>query len=89
MKRILERIRKLSLHTHAAISFIAMLAGGIVGWSAVQLSDHVNFVVILSLIAMIGGIVWYFIFVRCPHCGHHLNPRAAIPNFCPECGKEL
>ena len=38
---------------------------------------------------MIGSIVWYFVFVRCPHCRHLFNPRAAIPNFCPECGKKL
>ena len=28
-------------------------------------------------------------FDRCPHCGEWFNPRAAEPDFCPKCGKNL
>ena len=89
MKQILERIRKQSLHTHTAISFVTGIVSAVIGWVSCQLSDDVNIVTILSLIAMIGSIIWHFVFVRCPYCGHHFNPRSAIPNFCPECGKKL
>ena len=89
MKQLLERIRKLSLRTHTVISFVSVIVSAVIGWVSCQFSDYVNIITILSLIAMIGSFVWYFVFVRCPHCGHLFNPRAAIPNFCPECGKKL
>ena len=89
MKNVFKHLRSLPVHTHKAISFISMIAGAVIGWISCQFSTDVNIVMILSLIAMIGSIVWHFVFVRCPHCDHHFNPRAAIPNFCPECGKKL
>ena len=89
MRNALERIRSLSVHIHKTISFISMLSGAVIGWISCQFSDDVNIVMILSFIAMIGGIIWHIVFVRCPYCGHHFNPRASISNFCPECGKKL
>lgn len=89
MKNALKRIRELSVHTHKKISFISMLAGAAVGWISCQFSEDINVVIILSFIAMIGGILWHIVFVRCPYCGHHFNPRASISNYCPDCGKPL
>ena len=89
MRNALDRIRSLPVHTHKAISFISMMAGAVIGWTSCQFSDDVNLVMILCFIAMIGGILWHIAFVRCPHCGHHFNPRAAISNYCPDCGKKL
>lgn len=89
MKQLLEHIRKLSVHAHSAISLVSGIVSAVIGWVSCQLSGDVNALMILCLIVMIGSIVWHFVFVRCPHCGHHFNPRAAISNFCPECGKKL
>lgn len=87
MKDVIKRLRNLSLQTHQAISSISMLGGGIAGWIFTQFNTV--FGIALCATAFIGGIVWHIIFVRCPHCGHHFNPRATISNFCPECGKKL
>ena len=89
MGKILTYLRDLSVHTHKAISFIAMIAGAVIGWVSCQFSDDINIVIVLCFVVMIGGILWHIVFVRCPHCGHHFNPRASISNFCPECGKKL
>lgn len=89
MKNLLEHLRAMSVHTHQLISFVSMIAGAIVGWISCQVSADVNVVMILSFIAMIGGILWHLIFVRCPYCGHHFNLRAGISNFCPNCGGNL
>ena len=89
MNSLLERIRALPVHTHKSISLISMFSGAVIGWVSCQLSEDVNIVMILSLVAMIGGILWHILFVRCPHCGHHFNPRASILNYCPECGERL
>jgi len=85
----MKNLRNLSVRTHKAISFIAMLGGAVIGWISCQFSDDVSIVMILSFVAMIGGIVWHIVFVRCPHCGHSFNPRASISNYCPDCGKKL
>ena len=87
MKAMMKHLRSLSLHTHQAISSISMLGGSIVGWGFAQFNAF--FGAVFCAMALIGGIVWHIVFVRCPHCGHHFNPRAAISNFCPECGKQL
>ena len=78
MKNVFKHLRSFPVHTHKAISFISMIAGAVIG-----------ILMILSFVAIIGGIVWHIVFVRCPHCGHHFNPRASISNYCPECGKKL
>ena len=87
MKDILKRIHSLPPQTHKAISFLSILGAAVIGWIFAQFD--VDFAMILCLIVMIGGIVWYIAFVRCPHCGSMLNWRAVVPNFCPECGKKL
>ena len=89
MKNVLKHLQSLPVYTHKAISFISMMAGAVIGWISCQLSTNVNIVMILSFVAMIGGIVWHIVFVRCPHCGHSFSPRASISNYCPECGKKL
>ena len=87
MKDLIKHLRDLSLQTHRAISSITMLVSCIVGWIFVQF--NAVFGVAFCAIALICSIIWHIVFVRCPHCGHHFNPRAAISNFCPECGKKL
>ena len=89
MGKILTYLRDLSVHTHKAISVISMIAGAVIGWISCQFSTDVNIVIILCFIAMIGGILWHIVFVRCPHCGHHFNLRASVLTYCPECGKKL
>ena len=89
MKNILKRLRSLPLHTHRGISFVSMLGGSILGWICTQFSARLNLLLVICFIGLIGGIVWHIVFVRCPHCGHHFNPRASISNFCPDCGGKL
>ncbi len=85
----MNKLRKLSVHTHKAISLITMLTCSVLGMICSQFSPWLDLGMILSFIGLIGGIVWHIVFVRCPHCGHHFNPRASISNFCPACGKKL
>ena len=65
----------------------------------------VALMLILFLITAITEALWllyvgigvYFVawlqmllFVRCPHCGHNINPRVGgFAKFCPGCGKPL
>ena len=44
---------------------------------------------IVFVALVLGGVIQYAFFGRCPHCGRHLNSRVRLPKYCPECGKEL
>ena len=61
------------------------------GFHAGTAADGVNgvdpFLVIVSLIVVIGAAVWMFLTVRCPHCNCLLNPKLANIDICPQCGK--
>ena len=89
MKNILKCLRSLPLHTHRGISFFSILGGSILGLVFSQFPSVGNWGMNLCFLALLCGIVWHLVFVRCPHCGHHFNPRASISNFCPDCGKKL
>ena len=86
----MKKLKALSLATHLKISTILMASGCLIGWISTEFSTgELNIGMALGLILLIGGILWHILLVRCPHCGRHMNPRAGIPNFCPECGKKL
>ena len=86
----MKKLKALSLTTHLKIFMILTAAGCFIGLISTQFSTgDLNIGMALGLILLIGGIIWHILFMKCPHCGHHLNPRMGIPNFCPECGKKL
>ena len=89
MKAIIIQLRTLPLHKHKAISFLSMLCSSVLGWICSQFSPYLDLGMILCFIGLVGGIVWHIVFVRCPHCGHHFNPRTRVSNFCPDCGEKL
>lgn len=44
----------------------------------------------LAFACLIGGQVQYFLFCRCPHCGHGLwRVRGLAISYCPDCGEAL
>lgn len=44
----------------------------------------------LAFACLIGGQVQYFLFCRCPHCGHGLwRVRGLDIPYCPDCGEKL
>ena len=89
MKNIFKYLRTLPLRTHRIISFASMLAASVLGLVFSQFSSIGNLGMNLCFLTLIGGIAWHIVFVRCPHCGHHFNPRTGISNFCPDCGGKL
>lgn len=43
----------------------------------------------LGFAVMVAACIYHWKYFRCPHCGSQLNHVRGVPNFCPNCGKEL
>lgn len=64
-----------------AVILFGMLAGITMHW----------ILFVLTGLALLAELIVFFIFLRCPHCGRHLDRvgmRSDITH-CPFCGKEL
>ena len=86
----MKKLKSLPLITHLRIVMALTVAGCTIGLIGAQFgSGDFNVGMVLGLILLFGGITWHIVFMRCPHCGHHLNPRTGLSNFCPDCGKKL
>ena len=83
----MKKLKQLSIATHWMIHLITTLAGCGIGLISSQFGASV--IMTISFILMTAGIVWHIVFVKCPYCGKHMNPRAGLPNYCPECGEKL
>lgn len=44
-------------------------------------------VMVIGLVVLVSGIVFYFLFYRCPHCGRYLDRSTG--EFCPYCGARV
>lgn len=88
---MLEKLKKLPITTRNAIYYIAMFGGCIIGLISGQFSrdGSVNAGMVIGLILIVGAVVWHFLLLRCPHCGHHFHVRQAIPKHCPDCGGKI
>ena len=42
-----------------------------------------------GFLTMAASVVYAGKYYKCPHCGNKLYPRMKVPNYCPNCGKEL
>ena len=80
-----------SLHDHYIATQNLLFTGLVIMLSAI-LFQNTNFfwiLWVLGLLIMVSSILYAFKHYKCPHCGTKLDPRRKVPNFCPNCGKEL
>ena len=79
----------MKLKTARATIYACIAAIFLFGMIAV-ITMHWSWIVLTGLALLVELIVFYF-FLRCPHCGRHLDRvgmRSDITH-CPFCGKEL
>ena len=80
-----------SLHDHYIAAQNLLFAGLVIMLSAI-LFQNTNFFWLLwflGLLIMVSSVLYASKHYQCPHCGTKLDPRRKVPNFCPDCGKEL
>ena len=80
-----------TLHDHLAIVLNLLFIGYVIIMAAALFKNTSYFwiLAILGFLTMIIGALYASKFYKCPHCGNKLYPRMMVPNFCPNCGKEL
>ena len=82
-----EKLKNLPITTHSVIRLVVWFAGIFIGLVCSQFEWLPGSVV--GLILMLGGFLWHYLFLRCPHCRHIFNLRSPIPHYCPNCGKQI
>ena len=84
-------MKKKSLQEHFVVTQNLMFAGFLIMLAAI-LFQHTKWVIILwgiGFLVMIASVFYSNKYYKCPHCETKLDPRRKVPNFCPNCGKEL
>ena len=80
-----------NLHDHRVISHNLLFIGLVIMLSAIFF-QHTDFFWVpyaLGFLIMMASVLYASRYLKCPHCGTKFDPRRKVPNFCPNCGKEL
>ena len=84
-----EKVKNLPLGTHFLIYLIAILGGCAIGLIGAELPGIASgILLLLGFMLAICGILWWILFLKCPHCGRHLR-LWVMSNYCPGCGEQL
>lgn len=81
----MKKLRELSLVAHKAIIVGMELLAAIM----ILLVLVTKIAIIFAIAFLVMSFVWYFLFLRCPHCGTLFGLRQRISQYCPYCGEEL
>ena len=67
------------------------IMAAVVLFGIIALATQSPIAYILMGIALVAELIVFFVFIKCPHCGHHLD-RAGMNSeieYCPFCGRSL
>ena len=67
------------------IFWIMLVVGALV--SGIGSTEGVQWMAMLGIAIMMGGLVLKVLLYRCPYCGKYLDRSSG--DFCPYCGKNL
>ena len=66
------------------IGFIIMIIPAVISMNGLW----TGILMFLGFGVMAAACIYNYKYYKCPHCGGRLNVRG-VPNFCPDCGKEI
>ena len=80
-----------TLQSHLVIIHNLIFIGYLIIMFSVLFQNTSLFWVVAALgfLIMSAGVVYASKYYKCPHCGNRLYPRIKVPNYCPNCGKDL
>ena len=86
-----EKLESLYLKTHAKIHTALLLGGLVVTGIGAKISEfgRLHAVAWIGILIIALGMLWRFLFIKCPHCGSKLYSVREFPEYCPDCGEKL
>lgn len=86
-----EKLENLSLKTHSQIHTLLLFCGLFITGFGAKISEfgHLHPVAWIGILIIAVGMLWRFLFIKCPHCGSKLYSVRELPEYCPDCGKKL
>jgi Uncharacterized Zn-finger containing protein len=67
------------------IFWITLLIGFIISFGGIL--SNIKTLMVIGFIVIITGVIFRFIFYRCPHCGKYLDRSTG--EYCPYCGEKV
>lgn len=67
------------------IFWLMLVVGALI--SGIGSTEGIQWMAMLGIAVMMGGLVLKVILYRCPHCGKYLDRSSG--EFCPYCGKNI
>ena len=67
------------------IFWVMLVVGALI--SGIGSTEGVQWMAMLGIAIMMGGLVFKVLLYRCPYCGKYLDRSSG--DFCPYCGKNL
>ena len=67
------------------------IMAAVVLFGIIALATQSPIAYILMGAALVAELIVFFVFIKCPHCGRHLDRAGMNPEieYCPFCGKSL
>ena len=80
-----------TLYNHLVVIHNLIFIGYVIIMASVLFQNTLFFwiLAILGFLIMAASVVYASKYYKCPHCGNKLYPLMKVPNYCPNCGKEL
>ena len=67
------------------IFWIMLIIGALI--SGIGSTEDIQWMAMLGIAVMMGGLLIKILLYRCPHCGKYLDRSSG--EFCPYCGKKV
>lgn len=78
-------MKNLSPKKSNIIFWIMLVVGALI--SGIGSTEGVQWMAMLGIALMMGGLLVKVLMYRCPHCGKYLDRSTG--DFCPYCGKKI
>jgi hypothetical protein len=84
-------MKKMTLNLHMRVISALYWSGIVITFIGSIISEPLNphWLFWIGIVVFLASPVYRLFTIRCPHCGSNLFSCKVMPEYCPDCGKEL